>query len=105
MKKIAGNKYILYDSNHILFDSVSLKTLLEDSNTPLMIILENKIRDNIRTFNKIFNSVFNNFQGFYSFKANYLPEVCNIIQSEGIGAEIVGIPDCSNVRAKCPTNK
>ncbi len=90
---IAGNKYLLKKDNLITFDSVSLRTLLEGSKTPLMVLLENKIRDNIQTFNKIFNSVFGNYQGFYSFKANFLPEVCRIIQSEGIGAEIVGIPE------------
>ncbi|MHA1457335.1 MAG: diaminopimelate decarboxylase family protein [Promethearchaeota archaeon] len=90
---IAGNKYLLKEDNLITFDSVSLRTLLEEAKTPLMVLLENKIRDNIQTFNKIFNSVFDNYQGFYSFKANFLPEVCRIIQSEGIGAEIVGIPE------------
>jgi len=90
---IAGNKYILNKDNLITFDSVSLRTILEESKTPLMVLLENKIRDNIHTFNKIFKSVFSNFQGFYSFKANFLPEVCKIIQSEGVGAEIVGIPE------------
>jgi diaminopimelate decarboxylase len=93
LKTIAGNKYLYNNENTIFFDSVSIKTLLKDSNTPLMVILENKIRDNIRTFNKIFSSVFTNYQGFYSFKANYLPAVCNIIKSEGVGAEIVGIPE------------
>ena len=93
MKTIAGNKYLLNKDNLITFESVSLRTLLEESKTPLMVILENKIRDNIHTFNKIFHSVFSNYEGFYSFKANFLPEVCRIIQSEGIGAEIVGIPE------------
>lgn len=93
LKTIAGNKYILNKDNLITFDSVSLRTILEESKTPLMVLLENKIRDNIHTFNKIFKSVFSNYQGFYSFKANFLPEVCKIIQSEGVGAEIVGIPE------------
>ncbi|MHA1192937.1 MAG: diaminopimelate decarboxylase family protein [Promethearchaeota archaeon] len=93
MKIIAGNKYLSKKDNLITFDSVSLRTLLEGSKTPLMVLLEDKIRDNIQTFNKIFNSVFGNYQGFYSFKANFLPDVCRIIQSEGIGAEIVGVPE------------
>ncbi|MHA1671557.1 MAG: diaminopimelate decarboxylase family protein [Promethearchaeota archaeon] len=93
MKTIAGNKFIINKDNLITFDLVSLRTLLEESKTPLMVLLENKIRDNIHTFNKIFSSVFSNYQGFYSFKANFLPEVCRIIQSESIGAEIVGIPE------------
>lgn len=93
MKKIAGNKFLFNKDNQIIFDTVTLKTILEGSKTPLMVLLENKIRDNIHTFNKIFTSIFSNFQAFYSFKANFLPDVCRIIQSEGIGAEIVGIPE------------
>lgn len=103
---IAGNKYLLKKDNLITFDSVSLRTLLEEAKTPLMVLLENKIRDNIQTFNKIFNSVFGNYQGFYSFKANFLPEVCRIIQSEGIGAEIVGIPELNlALRLGYPSDK
>ncbi|MBY9017439.1 MAG: alanine racemase [Candidatus Lokiarchaeota archaeon] len=106
MKMIAGNKYLLKKDNLITFDSVSLRTLLEEAKTPLMVLLENKIRDNIQTFNKIFNSVFGNYQGFYSFKANFLPEVCRIIQSEGIGAEIVGIPELNlALRLGYPSDK
>ena len=93
MKTIAGNKYLIKKDNLITFDSVKLKILLEGRKTPLMVLLESKIRDNIHTFNKIFSSVFSNYQGFYSFKANFLPEICSIIQSEGVGAEIVGIPE------------
>jgi len=58
-----------------------------------MIFLENKIRDNIISFKNTFGESFENFKGFYSFKANFLPEICNIIWSEGIGAVIVGLPE------------
>ncbi len=58
-----------------------------------MIFLENKIRDNIKTFKDIFSSVFKNFKFYYSFKANFLPKVCEVVCSEGIGAEIIGLPE------------
>jgi diaminopimelate decarboxylase len=58
-----------------------------------MIFLENIIRDNIISFKNTFGELFENFEGFYSFKANYLPEICKIICSEGIGAEIIGLPE------------
>ena len=93
MKKIAGNNYLKKEKEKVLIDSIPLDNFLKESATPIMIFLENKIRDNINTFNDVFNSVFNNFQCFYSLKANYLPEICEIIHSEKIGAEVVGLPE------------
>ena len=93
MKKIAGNNYLKKEKEKVLIDSIPLDNFLKESTTPIMIFLENKIRDNINTFNDVFNSVFNNFQCFYSLKANYLPEICEIIHSEKIGAEVVGLPE------------
>lgn len=93
MKKIAGNDYLKKEKEKVLIDSIPLNNFLKESPTPIMILLENKIRDNIKTFNDVFNSIFNNFQCFYSFKANYLPEICEIIHSEKIGAEVVGLPE------------
>ena len=93
MKKIAGNPYLIKEKRDILIDSIRLSNLLERSKTPFFIFLENKIRDNVRTFIRVFKSLFSNTQVFYSFKANFLPEICKIIHSEGIGAELVGLPE------------
>ncbi|MFX0019183.1 MAG: diaminopimelate decarboxylase family protein [Promethearchaeota archaeon] len=93
MKKIAGNPYLIKRDNDILIDSISLSNLLGRSKTPFFIFLENKIRDNVRTFTRVFKSLFDNIQVFYSFKANFLPEICKIINSEGIGAELIGLPE------------
>jgi len=93
MKKIAGNDYLKKDKGNVFVDSIPIKKILQETSTPIMIFLENKIRDNINTFNDVFNSIFNNFQCFYSYKANYLPEICEIIHSENIGAEVIGLPE------------
>lgn len=93
MKIISGNPYLKKEENDIFIDSVSLDEFLKISNTPLMIFLENRIKDNINSFRNIFSSVFKNFECFYSFKANFLPEICNIIKNEDIGAQIVGMPE------------
>ncbi len=93
MKKIAGNPYLIKEDNDILIDSISLSNLLGRSKTPFFIFLENKIKDNVRTFTRVFKSLFDNIKVFYSFKANFLPEICKIIHSEGIGAELVGLPE------------
>lgn len=93
MKKLSGNPYIIRKNGKIILDSLPLDELIEKYETPLMVFLENRIRDNIKSFNSIFNDIFDNFQSFYSMKANYLPEICKIVNSEGVGAKIVGLPE------------
>ncbi|MFX0022843.1 MAG: diaminopimelate decarboxylase family protein [Candidatus Hermodarchaeota archaeon] len=93
MKNISGNPFIVKKEGDIYLDEIVLTQIIKRFKTPLLIFLENRIRDNIKTFNNVFNSIFDNFHCFYSFKANYLAEVCKIILSEGIGAEIVGQPE------------
>jgi len=93
LKKISGNPYLNKKEGELLIDGILLNDVLKTYTTPLIIFLENRVRNNINTFNKVFKSVFNNFQCFYSFKANFLPEICNIVQSEGLGAELIGLPE------------
>jgi len=106
MKKISGNPYLNKKEENVLIDSVLLNDILRNSTTPLMIFLENRVRDNINTFCRVFKSVFKNFQCFYSFKANFLPEICKIIQSEGVGAELIGLPELNlALKLHYPPNK
>ena len=82
-KKISGNPYLNKKEGDILVDRVLLNEILKTNSTPLIIFLENRIRNNINTFLRVFKSAIDNFQCFYSFKANFLPEICSIVQSEG----------------------
>ncbi|UCD02278.1 MAG: alanine racemase [Promethearchaeota archaeon] len=93
MKIISGNPFLKKEHDTVFIDSVSVNEIVSRFKTPLLIFLENRIRDNIRTFTNIFNSEFKNFHCYYSFKANFLTEICKIVNSEGIGAEIVGLPE------------
>jgi len=93
LKKISGNPYLNKKEGKLLIDSILLNEVLKTYTTPLIIFLENRVRNNINTFIKVFKSINNNFQCFYSFKANFLPEICNIVQSEGLGAELIGLPE------------
>lgn len=106
MKKISGNPYLNKKEGKVLIDTILLNDILRNSTTPLMIFLENRVRNNINTFSRVFKSVFKNFQCFYSFKANFLPEMCKIIQSEGIGAELIGLPELNlALKLQFPPNK
>lgn len=93
MKRIAGNPYLIKHGNDLIIDSLSISKFLELAKTPFFVFLEKRIKDNVRYFCQIFKSIFKDIQIFYSFKANFLPEVCRIICSEGIGAELVGLPE------------
>ncbi|MBY8987429.1 MAG: alanine racemase [Candidatus Lokiarchaeota archaeon] len=93
LKKISGNPYLNKKEGALLIDNVLLNEILKNYPTPFIIFLENRVRNNINTFLQVFKSIFNNFQCFYSFKANFLPEICNIVQSEGLGAELIGLPE------------
>lgn len=93
IKKIAGNPFLSKKDGELLIDNILLKEIQKSYTTPFIVFLENRVRNNINTFLKVFNSVFDNVQCFYSFKANFLPEICNIVQSEGLGAELIGLPE------------
>jgi len=106
LKKISGNPYLNKKEGSLLIDNILLNEILKTYTTPLMIFLENRVRNNINTFRKVFKTVFNNFQCFYSFKANFLPEICNIVQSEGLGAELIGLPELKlALKLQFPPNK
>lgn len=106
MKNISGNPYIRIEKGRIKLDQYYLDEILNITKTPLMVILENRIRNNTRTFNNVFQSTFKNFQGFYSFKANFLPEVCAIINSENFGAEVISLPELElALRTGFPSDK
>ncbi|MFX1498724.1 MAG: hypothetical protein ACFFBH_14465 [Promethearchaeota archaeon] len=93
MKRIAGNPYIIKNGNDLTIDSLSISKFLEVTKTPFFVFLENRIKDNVRNFCQTFKSIFKDIQVFYSFKANFLPEICRIICAEGMGAELVGLPE------------
>ncbi len=106
MKNISGNPFLTSDSDGIFIDSVPFNEIVKRFKTPLLIFLENRIRENIKSFINVFSSEFESFQCFYSFKANFLSEICKIVLSEGIGAEIVGLPELKlALKLGFPTNK
>lgn len=48
-----------------------------------------KVADNALKFTNAFKKYYNNFQLAYSYKTNYIPEVCKILNSLGVYAEVV----------------
>ncbi|MFX0188773.1 MAG: diaminopimelate decarboxylase family protein [Candidatus Hodarchaeota archaeon] len=108
MKKISGNPYLREKNGKVLVDLLSIDEFLDKFDTPLMIFLENRLKENLTTFKDVFGSIFNHkkFQAFYSLKANFLPDICKIICSEDLGAQIVGLPELKlALKVGFPTNK
>lgn len=93
MKTIAGNPYLKKDQGKFYFDELEYSILEKDFSTPYFVFLENRIKDNINSFNDAFSSHFERYEGFYSFKANYLHEICRIVKEGNFGAEIISLPE------------
>jgi diaminopimelate decarboxylase len=93
LKKLSGNPHLIKKDRKMLIDEILASEILKNKTTPFMIFFANRVKNNINSFNRAFKSVFDNFQCFYSFKANFLPEICRIIQSEGVGADLIGLPE------------
>lgn len=70
-------------------DGVPLLPLLEKYNSPLFIISEKKLRDNVRHLIKAFTLLWPKVIHSWPYKVNYLTAVCNIFHQEGSWAEVV----------------
>jgi len=88
-----GNKFLNIKENELVLDGINVKKLIEKYNTPSFVFLQKKIEDNIKKIIECFSSVFPNSQGFYSTKANYLPEIISTVKNQNFGTEIVGLPE------------
>ncbi len=93
LKKLSGNPHLIKKEGKLLIDGIEASEIVNKNQTPFMIFFANRVKNNINSFYRAFQSVFDNFQCFYSFKANFLPDICRIVQSEGVGAELIGLPE------------
>jgi diaminopimelate decarboxylase len=71
------------------FDGVPVRSLVEDYGSPLFVISERKLRDNVRRLMRAFSSRYPSVQYGWSYKTNYLGAVCNTLHQEGAWAEVV----------------
>ena len=93
LKKLSGNPHLIKKEGKLLIGDIVASEILKNACTPFMIFFAERVKNNINSFCRVFQSVFDNFQCFYSFKANFLPDICRIVQSEGVGAELIGLPE------------
>lgn len=70
-------------------DGVAVKELTAVFGSPLFVLSEKKIRRNMRSALRAFNTRYPKVQFAWSYKTNYLNAVCNLFHQEGSWAEVV----------------
>ena len=70
-------------------DGIAVKDLLEEFGSPLFVLSERKMRENIKNAKRIFETRYPKVQFAWSYKTNYLNAVCNVFHDEGSWAEVV----------------
>ena len=70
-------------------DGVAVSELITKYGSPLFVISERKIRENIRRARKAFETRYPRVQFAWSYKTNYMDAVCRTFHQEGSWAEVV----------------
>ncbi|MCL4451070.1 MAG: diaminopimelate decarboxylase [Candidatus Thermoplasmatota archaeon] len=68
-------------------DGIDVIPLAEQYGTPLIVISENRIRNNIRMLVNAVSSNFENYEIKYAVKANPNPSILSIVKEEGLGID------------------
>jgi diaminopimelate decarboxylase len=68
---------------------VDVASLLREHGSPLFVISEQKLRDNVRRLIRAFDTRYPSIRYAWSYKTNYLGAVCRILHEEGAWAEVV----------------
>ena len=77
---------------HLTFGSQDTTVLAKQYGTPLYLLDENKIRENCRTYVNAMREAFgDNFAVLYASKANSFKKIYNIVDEEGMYADVVSI--------------
>ena len=72
---------------HLTIDGIDVVPLAERYGTPLIVISENRIRNNIRLLVNAVSSNFESYEIKYAVKANPNPSILSIVKEEGLGID------------------
>jgi len=70
-------------------ENVAVKDLIKEHGSPLFVISEKAIRNNIRKAKRAFENRYPKVQFAWSYKTNYMDAVCRTFHQEGSWAEVV----------------
>jgi diaminopimelate decarboxylase len=76
-------------------EGIDVQELCESLGTPVFLISEGLLRNRFRQFRDEFRKRYSNVAVAYSYKTNYLPSVCCILDKEGAWAEVVSLLELS----------
>jgi len=80
-------------------DGVEIAPLLEQYGSPLFIVSENTLRENVRRLRRAFATRWPRIRHGWSYKTNYLGAICNILHQEDSWAEVVSEFEYRKARA------
>ena len=86
---IGFRDHLRYERGQLAFDGISCELLAEKYGTPLYVISENRIRQNLRSFREALTGLYERILVCPAYKANSHLAVARIYQNEGAGAEVV----------------
>jgi len=88
------------------FAGVALLPLMAQYGSPLFVISEQCLRDNVRRLLRAFDTRYSDVVYSWSYKTNYLAAVCNTLHQEGAWAEVVSAFEYEKARSNgVPGNK
>ena len=86
------NNISVNGEGHLTFGGQDTTVLAKQYGTPLYLLDENKIRENCRTYVNAMREAFgDNFAVLYASKANSFKKIYNIVDEEGMYADVVSI--------------
>lgn len=80
-------------------DGVAVDDLVREHGSPLFVLSEKRLRDNIRQLKRAFESRYQPVIHAWSYKTNYLNAVCATLHQEGSWAEVVSAFEYEKARA------
>lgn len=76
------------NENYEIVDNVEIQNLLEKFNSPLFIVSERVIKEKYQKLKDALRVFYPDSKISYSYKTNYLPEICKILKGCGAYAEV-----------------
>ena len=80
-------------------DGIEIDRLIEQYGSPLFVLSERKLRENVRRVKRAFSTRYPKVRYAWSYKTNYLNAVCNVFHQEGAWAEVVSDFEYEKARA------
>jgi diaminopimelate decarboxylase len=96
------NELVSSDEPFLRLPPSELRRLALTYGTPLFILDREYLQRRMQTFVEAWKRVFPQGQIYYSYKTNYLPDVCRTAHASGMGADAVSGYELEHARRMCP---